>query len=84
MEFTRKIKDTIKSALGLQIADTAKKNVDERKPVDETKYSGMTLFKKLQRRAVTRRNIEGFNAPAGTKGHRRFYYLYNPSYFSKA
>ena len=75
------IKNTITRALGIQIAETQKRKVDNRKEIDSTRFTGHTLWKKLQRRAETRRNIEIFGAPAGTKPHRRWYYIYNPSFF---
>lgn len=75
------IKNTINRALGIQIAATPKHKVDDRKLPDSSRYTGHTLWKKMQRRAVTRRNIEQFGAPAGTKSHRRWYYLYNKAYF---
>lgn len=38
--------------------------------------------KRIERRKRCLRNKTVFGATCGTKAHRRFYYLYNPGFFS--
>lgn len=39
-------------------------------------------IKRIERRKRCLRNETVFGAKRGTKAHRRFYYLYNPGYFT--
>lgn len=63
---------------------------EKRKTLQQTlsdgsrKVSTREEWLRERRRQHCMRNQLVFGAPRGTKSHRRFYYLYNPSWFAPA
>ena len=71
---------SIASALGIRARpDSVKEQLEQgARPV-----ATRTEWLRERRRRHCMRNQLVFGAPRGTKAHRRFYYLYNPSWFTK-
>lgn len=71
----------IQSALGLS---ARQKSIEETLQQGSRPVTTRSQWLRERRRQRCLRNQLAFGAPRGTKAHRRFYYLYNPSWFVRA